>query len=380
MWDERRRLARPIQMGLRTALCLVVCASCGSKPAPAPTPTNTQPIKPPVVAPTGLPSLDRDPAAAVTCGKLDTKLTDRMPLLSDRLAMQAPKSMRSLARGYDIMSSPKPPEEEERLMLGGGKSAGAEAGDSAFVVLGRETWQLDPDRATVEPDAITHPGKLDDEAPKFLQAIYEQNLDVQAVALADTSIRAWAGRPKQVAAEAGADAALVLALVVALPDATLETVAFYVTPDLASDAGCMRLAERIGATLAVGKRPLERTAGARKLGPYSMTVPADYVTVHQPGPDFDVYTTYLLRPLSLYPGEIVVVTDAELGPDEGKVIASGKLFGKSVKWRGERTPKGGQMMTTVEPDRGHHVHVQLVATRQDKYLDAFRAVAETLKR
>ena len=370
MWDERRGSRRPIGMGIRAALCLVLCAGCGSKPATAP----------PVASPTSAPVAGSAAITAATCGKLDTKLARRAPLLADRIALQAPKSMHSLARSFDIMSSPKPPEEEERLMLGGGESAGAAAGDSAFVVFARETWQLDPDRSTVEPDAITHPGKLADEAPKFLQAMFEQNLDVQPFTLADTSIRAWAGRPKQVTVEGGADAALVLALVVALPDATLETVDFYVTPDLVRDAGCAQLAEQMAATIVVGKRALERAAGARKLGGYTITVPADYVSVHQPGPDFDVYTLYLLRPLSLYPGEIVVMTDREPGHDEGSVIARGKLFGKPVAWRGERNAKGGQLMANVESDPDRHVHVQLVATRQPKYLDAFRAVAETLKR
>ena len=65
---------------------------------------------------------------------------------------------------------------------------------------------------------------------------------VEEVLVGDGSIRAFAARPKKIAAERGADAAMVLALVLSLPDATLTTVEFWVTPDLAGDAGCVDLA------------------------------------------------------------------------------------------------------------------------------------------
>jgi hypothetical protein len=379
-------------------LCVaVVVVGCGSntREAPPPAASPLQTPAPPAAAtapPRALPAraaahpLVRDPSAAVRCGKLDGKLAADATLIAGRMKLRVPAGAGSIARAYDVMSSPAPPEEEERLVLGGGQSVGKDPGDEAFVILGAETWQLDPDRATVEADAIVHPGTLDDEAPKFLHAVFAPDLDVEPVAVADPGMRVYAGRPKTVAAQPGADAALVLALLVALPDATLDTVAFYVTPSLASNAGCVGLAERIGASLATGPRPLDRAAGERSLGrvatgALSIRAPADYVVVHQPGPDFDTYKLFYLRALSLYPGTITIsvdrYADGNAGAD-GSAREPGTLLGKPVEWRGTRTARGGVLIATRQLGDGVAVQVALQATRESKVLDEFRRVAETI--
>jgi hypothetical protein len=74
------------------------------------------------------------------------------------------------------------------------------------------------------------------------------------------------------------------------------------------------------------------------------------------------------------------VFDAEHGHDEGGEVARGTLLGKPVVWRGNRSDRGGVMSTTVARSPDSRIHVALVATRQAKYLDRFRAVAETLAR
>src|SRR5258708_7799173 len=81
------------------------------------------------------------------------------------------------------------------------------------------------------------------EAPKFLHAMYGDELDVDEVLVGDGTIRAFAGRPQRVHARDGADAAMLLVLFLSLPDATLQTVDFWVTPGLAGEAGCIAFAE-----------------------------------------------------------------------------------------------------------------------------------------
>jgi hypothetical protein len=295
-------------------------------------------------------------------------------------------------RAYNIMSAPTPPEEESRIMIGGGASAGTAPGDAAFVILAQETWQLDTDRARAEPDAPVQPGPLDEEARKFLQATTgNDSLVVTRARVADAAVRVYAGRPPAVKAHDGADAALVLALLVVLPDATLQSIGFYVSPELASQPGCAHFADRIADTLTIGPRKLERAGGVRSLHPVSatqalaITVPEDYVAVHQPGPDFDTYKLFRLRPLSLYPGSITVSVDAYADRDVPPDTApeKGTLLGRPVTWHARRSPRGGAMVATQPLASGKSadrrlVQVTIVATRQAKFLDEFRRVAESL--
>ncbi|HUJ57640.1 MAG TPA: hypothetical protein VLX92_04095 [Kofleriaceae bacterium] len=322
------------------------------------------------------------PVAQLHCGKLAFALDRDATLLAGRLAYRGSSAARSEPRAFGIMDAPKPPEQEERAMIGGGASAGAEPGDDAFVIFAEETWQLDPDRAKAEPDAVVHPGSLADEAPRFLRAIYGDEVEVAPIALGDPAIRAFAARPMFAHVEDGADHALVLGLLLALPDATLQTVSFDITPGLVPDAAsCTTAAEQIAATLRPGPRRLVRAAGTRTLlAPFTVTVPEDYVVVHQPGPDFDRYELHPLRPLSLYPGSLTIAFDSS--PDrttEGPASEPGTLLGKPVTWTGERSDRGGMLVAT-QPDGASFVQVVVVATRQAKYLDQFRKVAETLRR
>jgi hypothetical protein len=391
-----------VRSPMQKSLLLLFAAACGAAPAPAPAPAPTPAptptpapvpvvVEPKPVAPKRAAApLVRAPGRAPSCGKLAAKLEAEAPLLADRLRIRVPKAAGELARAYDVMSSPKSIAEETRLMLGGGKSAGKAPGDEAFVVLARELWQLDPDVVKAEADAIVQPSPLAEEAPKFLRALYGdgRDLDIEEVTVGDGSIRAFAGRPKQVAVVGGGDSALALVLLLALPDATLQTVDFWITPGLAGDAGCVDLAERAGASLAVGARKLERTAATRDLGrargkTLALAFPADYTAIHQPGPDFDIYKVYYLRPLGLFPGSMNIAVDAHpsrQAPD-GATDEKGRLLGKQVVWKARRSPRGGVMIATTDPiakSPDTFVQVSIVATRQEKFLDEFKRVAETL--
>lgn len=352
--------------------------------------------------------LVRDATAAAACGALPADLSKATPLLGDRLLVKLAPGAQVGARPWGVMGAPTANEQETRVMLGGGASAGKAPGDEAFVVLARETWQLDPDR--VSADRAAGLGSLDEEAAKFLRATYADaagpaGVDVEPVALGDPRVRAYAARPTSPAPRPGADAALVLALLVAHPDATLQSVGFYVTPGLAraSAAGCVAFAERVGATLAVGSRALELGAGRRALSPVSpteavgLTLPADWVVVHDRGPDFDTWRAIPMRPLGRFAGQVVVSIDPypdRSVPPEATLAEPGTLLGKAVTWRGKRDASGGFFTVTtplasgprlvpvgggaaIAHDDTRYAQV-VVAARDPKQLDEFRKVAETL--
>jgi hypothetical protein len=263
-----------------------------------------------------------------------------------------------------------------------------------MAMMAKETFQLDPDLYEAEPDAPAAPESLDVEATKFLKAAFPEpeGLDVSPVMLG--KMRAYAARPKRPSAAPGKDTAVVLALLVARDDGTLQTLSFHVR-DLHGEhvrtamgdtlVGCTRYAERIAATTVEGERELVRDPGVRKIasangeGDLVVRVPRDYVAVSTA----NGARLYKLRPLSLYAGSITIA----LGDDSSKKAApadsdrsvDGKLFGRGTQWRGKNNPKGGGFLFASESiDDKRFAGVLVKATRQAKVLDEMRSVAETL--
>lgn len=330
-------------------------------------------------------------ASSVKCGEL-AKAAPNGPtseLLSGRLLVRAPDG----ANVPDPLPDGPSLEEESRIIV---EPASKERKDTiALAIVARETFQLDPDLYASEPDAPA-PIALDEEAPKFLRAVYPNDppLEVTPVAIGSgkATMRAYAARPRRPSAPPGKDTALVLALLVAQEDGALESIGFYVRGEAVRRAtgtglvGCTRLAERIAATLTPGPRKLERAGGTRELtaippvGELTMTVPDDYVVVRVARGA----RLYKLRPLSLYPGSISVLVvddgDKEI-PKSGGVTVRGELFGRPTTWRGETTSKGGFLFAAAPldvADGPKTVEVLVKATRQATMLDEFRGVAETL--
>ena len=149
---------------------IAVVAACGgparsTTPPPAPPTTTPTPPTQPIPAGGRRAAADAKPmvratAPSAACGKLSAALAEDGSLLADRMRLRVPKGAGELARAHNIMSSPRPSAEETRLMHGGGKSAGASPGDQAFVVFAKELWQLDPDVAKAEADAIVKPASF----------------------------------------------------------------------------------------------------------------------------------------------------------------------------------------------------------------------------
>ncbi len=322
------------------------------------------------------------PAASKPDAKPEASKGEPVDLLAGRLRVGPFPHSRALPAPKDGPTL----EEESRVVV--------DAGGEGLAVVAKETFQLDPDRFAPEADAKPNPGTLDEEAPKFLKATFpnEEALEITPVEIGEAKLRAYAARPKEPNAPPGQDVALVLALLVAHPDGTLQSVTFHVKGEMVRVAtgnalvGCTRLAERVAQTIVAGPRALEKSAGTRQLLPIAegkdlvVRVPDDYVAVKGD----DVVRLYKLRPLSLYAGNIAVVVGPKRDgrPQEegaGDAVA-GKLLGRDVKWQRKTLPKGGGWLYASEPIEpgGPKYADVLVKTRQAKMLDEMQKVAETL--
>jgi hypothetical protein len=320
-------------------------------------------------------------ASSAKCGKISKadKDAQEAELLAGRLKVRAPAGAKAPAPQPELPAA----EEESRLVVDHVIS---------FAIVAKETFQLDPDMYDPDPDAPSKPGTLDVEAPKFLKATMAsvEPLDVTPVEIA--GMRAYAARPKNPNAEPGKDTALVLGLLIAQDDGTLESVGFYVRGEPVRNAtgsdlvGCTRLAERVASTITAGSRKLERAAGPRHIASVPpdqelvISAPADYVAV--PTTTGGAKITKL-RPLSLYAGSIAIsLADSKKDGASGDATAKGTLFGRPTEWRGQSSPKGGFFFAAEPVDANEKkskiAEVLVKATRQAKALDEMRSVAETL--
>lgn len=373
--------------------------ACGSAARPvAPSPAKPEALAPPDLAPNVLRDRRAEPgvrapakplvlgsARSAKCGPFAKGGEgEEAELLAGRLRVRAPAGFKVPAPLADA-----PPIEEESRVVAEGRKL-------SLAIVARETFQLDPDLYEPEADAPNKPGSLDVEAAKFLKATFptEEPLEITPVEIGSgaTKMRAYAARPPRPNAPPGKDTALVLALLLAQDDGTLESVGFYVRGETVRNAtgadlvGCTRLAERIGASLQPGPRKLERAPGRRHVADLwneeelAVTVPADYVAVSAP----TGARLIKLRPLSLYAGSISFSIgnggDKKV-PEGADATVPGRLLGRPAEWRGRTSPKGG-FFFAAEPldakDQGKIVEILVKATRQAKMLDEMRGVAETL--
>lgn len=401
----------------RIALVALVAltAGCAAKTAPPPaTAATAKPAVEPVVAP----AVDLSPNklhdrraeagvraaakplvigkdSAAKCGKIGKgeKEGEASELLSGRLKLRAPAG----AKAPPATPEQAPAEEESRLVVDAPEKA-KEHDKLALAIMAKETFQLDPDMYEAEQEGTAKVGTLDVEAPKYLKATLKsampdgQQLEITPVEIGEAKLRAYAARPKDPNAAPGKDTALVLGLLIAMEDGTLESVSFHVRGEAVRNAtgselvGCTRLAERIASTIAAGPRKLERAAGRRHVADVApdrelvVSVPADYIVVPTAGTSGAKVTK--LRPLSLYAGSIAVaLADKQAAAVEGGETAKGKMFGRPTEWKGQSTPKGGFVLFTAEPvdeSKSKIAEVLVKATHKAKALDEMRGIAETL--
>jgi hypothetical protein len=287
-------------------------------------------------------------------------------LLDGRLTIAAFRGTEAPPREYNVMSAPTANAQETRTIVA--------AGDDRFVVLARELLMLEPG-----------PGKLEAQAKAFYDRIYAERVP-GGLAVAPfelRALRAVAGTPATVTAFG--DAALVLSLLVAQPDGSLQELGFYVSPHLAAEAGCADTARQLATTLRPGPRKLDRAAGQRTLDAGSvqlrLTLPADYVVIEQPGPDFTVFHLHKLVPLGESSGQLLLYIGGHpQPPDAGTTKVKGQLLGSRVEWTGETSANGGSLEAQVPLGDGLVAHAIVASGRDRAFLDELRSVAETLTR
>lgn len=373
-------------------LALGLVLGCNS-PAPVP------PTAPKVEAPTRVP-LDATPtegpeevlpaartvdAKGAACGPFTMASGKRMPVLGGRLEIAAVDQAKNDPRPWNVMSAPEPDEEETRLI--------AEVNGKKLVVLISEVWQTDPGPRALKVkmtgrDAFEVGPRLE-EITKFASAIWDpdtsRGLSIDRIATQDPALTLLAAAPAQWVVEdrPGGNATIALGAVAILPDSTLVTLAFYSNEtDPSFLPGCRALAEGLVSTLAVGKRKLDLTARKVTLAPtkWSIDLPEGYVVTHQPGPDFQKFTVRKLRPLGLFPGQIMVVDDRYPEDAGGPQTVQGTLLGAPTTWTGEFDDRGGQLYAkSPRQPNGAFLSVGINATRDVAYLDEFRKVAESIR-
>ena len=236
-----------------TALALALVGACGGAHKPVARAPAAPSPEPEVAVPADLsPNVLRDrrtepgvrspakplvigKAGAAKCGKLPKPATDSemTELLAGRLLVRPPPGAKVPA----VLPEAPPIEEESRVIVE--SSSKKEGANVSLAIVARETFQLDPDLYEPEADAPTKPGSLDVEAPKFLKATFpsDEPLDVVPVEIgAGPKLRAYAARPPHPNAPPGKDTALVLALLLAQEDGTLESIGFYVRGEMVRNA------------------------------------------------------------------------------------------------------------------------------------------------
>ena len=308
-------------------------------------------------------------AGAGALGKLQPAVTP-VDLLAGRLRVRVPAGARNEARGHSIMAAPESAQQETRLVLDAGRERLVMMTYELFATAGNDL------AAAVRRDLADGP------APQAVEALALPGLRAVTVVPAVLDLKR--------------EAILILGVYVALPDATVQSLAFFVNPSGAADLpGATALARRIAATLTAGPARLASLAGPRLLSDgLSLTVPAGYIATNQEGPDFVVHHLRKLSPLGqpaarlgLYVGGHPSYQHRQVDePPAALKQTPGKLLGRDIEWhswtRG-RDPVQARTMEAILPlsgsgvDPGLLLHVFLTAATDAELAD-LRQIAESL--
>jgi len=362
---------------------LALVTGCGgAAPAPASAPA-TGPSASQAAAPAVAP-LVRDPRAPAECGATPADLSAATPLLLTRLWVVAPARAVALRTPNDA--------EDTRLRLDGG-----DAGPPRFLVRARETWRV--------RNGPSEGAAFDAEVAGFLQRSFAQevvgDLAIERVALRDPNVRAYAARPTSHQLAPGRADVLVLALLVEHTDGTFQSIGFYASEPMAraNAAACVALAERVGSSVTLGNRTIDRSPGRRTLespSPRSpgegigLTVPRDWVLLHHRDGLPDVWRALPLRPLGAPSGHAYVVVSLDGAPHvspvrDGREVP-GRVFEQPMSWLSTTTSTGSSLFASVPiaptsaaaPSSPRPRAEIMVEARDPAALDELRAVAETL--
>lgn len=199
--------------------------------------------------------------------------------------------------------------------------------------------------------------------------------------------------------EADPEAFMLLSVSAVNSDDTVVNVSFYINPPaMAESKACQALSLAIAKTITAGNKPLQDTAGERRMSGYLAgdlvtTVPGGYVLSQQQGPDFVVYHLRKVHPygveadssLGIYlgwaPNQLPTATGATLTKENGR------LLGHNVTWYREREIgtdhlNQDETLLTLEPGGKDQPPIQMhvFANSYDaKDIRELRSIADSLR-
>lgn len=347
------------------------------------------------------------------CGKISAIELTEAGLLDGRLALMAPKGMADAPSAAPAGESAPSPSEQTRLEI-------AVEGEK-LVVVAEELFQLDPERAELEKDALVKAKSFADDGKAYLESVYASAgaLDVGPLTMTHAELHAMSATPKEAKVADGADSALVYATLVSMPDATVQRVSFHVSKGLAAEASCSKYAAYLAKTMTAGARKLERDGGAQSfeaLGQkVSVDVPKGYAVVKRAAEGGESWRLVKVRTLGNYQGSFELSIDTRsdaAAAKKGRDTLKRKMLGKKIDFHGERTAKGGWLVATAplgvlpegaaaaddaakakgkgkgKPARAEkkakgkpvYLDVTLKAARDGKYLDELLKIAESVSK
>ncbi len=308
--------------------------------------------------------------AHATCGPF-SELADadgRASLLADRFSLRPIAGSKAVQRSHSVMAAAHSNTSETRLYL--------QHGDSRFVVFAEEQWALAGD--DLAATARTY-AKL-----RFRWS--EADATVEQLTIGKNA-RAVGLAPKKLDLTRKAVAAYLV--VVAHTDGTMQTIAFFVTPDVAKAEGaaaaCTGLARKQAKTLVIGKRTIRRDGRRVAIGLGDTTpiadlaLPAGYVLHSTAGPDFTVHQLSRLATFGTPSPSLGIYFGGHprLHDYEGEATTKpGTLFGADVTWSDVVTPTrhNRQLIAAVAGHKDVQTHVFMTTPSRSELAELMRVV------
>jgi len=272
-------------------LILAGCGACGGSPTPTSDPsdetadpadpleTNQESrLRPELegLAAPGFLESAQIPRASLPAPELDSRqqcgrvgalpLGDEHSLLDGRLHIRGLRGALGEARPHSIMAAPAPNASESRLFL--------EEGSEKVVVMAYDMFAL-AGRDFVE------------QVRRYAEGGFP-GARVERVAAIGSGLEAVQLVPGEL--DTSTEAVFVYGLFTITPDRTVQQIAFYVNPAVASgQTACTTLAMRMARTLRVGERRLTFDARTWEVDGLQIALPDRYTLYTQVGPDFYVH-------------------------------------------------------------------------------------------
>jgi hypothetical protein len=295
-----------------------------------------------------------------------------MALLGGRLRATVPPGAALAPRRRNVMAAEEASTEESRVILVPGDGERAR-----FVMLAREGFEL----------GSRDPVK---DAQVLVREDREERYRIEPLQVG-SGLKAASFVPEGRAH--GKGPLLVLGALLEQPDNTIQTVLFFILPEMASERASWEVKARaIAMTLSAAGKALEHPAGLKRLDSGAgsdlvLELPRGYVVNQQQGPDFVVYHVRKLTRVGAPPALLGLYIGGhpsyqykqnERG-EEGLTRSKGALLGQPVEWLSWDLPEGGLRMIEGMSKLGERDFVHAFATGDPSTLPELRALAEGAK-